>query len=130
MRQVSIFAENTKGAMQQVTQMIHDASINIMGMVTNDSAEYGIVRMIVSDPDKVVEILKAKGYICKTQRVIGVEIGDKPGALNKLLYDIDINVDYIYISYDRKTSAPIIILHTEDIPEVENCLTGKGYKVL
>ena len=73
MNQVSIFAENTKGAMQSITQALYDENICIMGMVTNDSAEYGIIRMVVDDVDAAVALLKEKGYICKRQRVIGVE---------------------------------------------------------
>ncbi|MCR4841873.1 MAG: amino acid-binding protein [Eubacterium sp.] len=133
MKQVSIFAENVKGAMQSITQTLTDAGINIMGMVTNDSAEYGIIRMAVDKTDDAIAALKEKGYICKSQTVIGVEIEDMPGALNDLLEAIavsNVNVNYIYISYNRSSTRPIIILHTEDISEVSNCLQGKGFKLV
>lgn len=132
MKQVSIFAENVKGAMRSITAVLHENGVNIMGMVTNDSAEYGIIRMVVDEPEKAVSALKDKGYTCKTQTVIGVEIADKVGALDELLgslYDSNININYIYISYNRETAAPIIILHTEDIAEVESCLKSSGFKV-
>lgn len=132
MKQVSIFAENTKGAMQAVTAVLNESGINIMGMVTNDSAEYGIIRMVVDDPDGALRALKERGYVCKTQSVLGVEIADKVGALDELLLslaDSNINVNYIYISYNRQSAAPIIILHTEDIAEVESCLISGGFKV-
>ena len=51
LKQVSIFAENKKGTMQKITQILFENDINILGSVNNDSAEYGIVRMVVSDPD-------------------------------------------------------------------------------
>ena len=133
MKQVSIFAENVKGAMRSITSILHDANINIMGMVTNDSAEYGIIRMVVDDPEKAVSALKARNYISKTQTVIGVEIDDKVGSLDRvleILSDGNININYIYISYNRVSAAPIIILHTEDIDAVENCLETNGFKVL
>ncbi len=133
MEQVSIFTENTRGAMQGLTGALSAAGINIMGMVTNDSAEYGIVRMVVSDTENAVKVLQDAGYICKATPVIGVEINDRVGALDALLCALResyVNVDYLYISYDRDSSRPIMILHTEDISEVENCLEGKGFQIV
>ena len=52
LKQVSIYAENRKGTMQQITGILLEENINILGSVTNDSAEYGIIRMVVSEPEK------------------------------------------------------------------------------
>ena len=62
LKQLSIFAENKKGTMQQITQILFENDVNILGSVNNDSAEYGIVRMVVSDPDKAEQALQAAGY--------------------------------------------------------------------
>lgn len=59
LKQVSIYAENRKGTMQKITSVLLKENINILGSVTNDSAEYGIIRMIVSNPEKTVEALEA-----------------------------------------------------------------------
>lgn len=59
LKQVSIYAENRKGTMQKITSVLLKENINILGSVTNDSAEYGIIRMIVSDPEKTVKALEA-----------------------------------------------------------------------
>ena len=64
LKQLSIYAENKKGVMQNITGILKDEDINILGSVTNDSAEYGIVRMVVSEPDKAMEALIAAGYLC------------------------------------------------------------------
>ena len=74
MKQVSIYAENKKGTMQRITGILLAKGINILGSVTNDSAEYGIVRMVVSDADEAIAALEADGFICKLTEVIGVEI--------------------------------------------------------
>ena len=63
LKQLSIFAENKKGTMQQITQILFENDVNILGSVNNDSAEYGIVRMVVSDPDKAEQALQAAGYM-------------------------------------------------------------------
>ena len=65
LKQLSIYAENKKGALQTMTNALYEAGINIWGSVTNDGAEYGINRMVVSDPDKAKEVLTERGYLCR-----------------------------------------------------------------
>ena len=130
LKQLSIFAENTKGRMQEVTGILLREDINILGSVTNDSAEYGIVRMVVSKPEKALEALTKAGFICKLSDVLGIEVKDEVGNLNNLLLSLqesNINIDYLYLSFNRDTGRPIMILHVEDIMEVEACLKSKGF---
>lgn len=132
LKQLSIYAENKKGVMQNITGILKDEDINILGSVTNDSAEYGIVRMVVSEPDKA-EALIAAGYLCHVIEVIGVEVEDKTGNLNDLLLtlkDSNVSVDYLYLSFNRDSGKPIMVFHTEDIMEVRSCLKSRGYTVL
>lgn len=130
LKQLSIFAENVKGAMHKMTQILQENDINILGSVTNDSAEYGIVRMVVSDPDKAGKALTEAGFLCKLNDVLGIEVKDEVGNLNNLLQsflDSNVNIDYLYLSFNRDTGRPIMILHVEDIMEVEACLKSKGF---
>lgn len=132
LKQVSIYAENKKGTFQDITSLLQKENINILGSVTNDSTEYGVVRMIVSDTEKTIRILEASGYLCKSTHIIGVEMADEVGSLNHLLLELldgNINVDYTYLCFNRDTGMPVIILHTEDIFEVENHLKAKGFAV-
>lgn len=132
LQQISIFAENRRGMMKEIAGALASEQINILGSVTNDSAEYGIVRMIVSDADRAYKVLTDMGCLCKLTKVIGVEITDEPGMLHKLLSAIHesyININYMYLSYNRDSGKPIIILHTEDVYEVEDALSGKGFTV-
>ena len=130
LKQLSIYAENKKGVMQNITGILKNEDINILGSVTNDSAEYGIVRMVVSDPDKAKEALIAAGYLCHVIDVIGVEVEDKTGNLNDLLLTLkDSNVS-VYLSFNRDSGKPIMVFHTEDTMEVRACLKSRGYTVL
>ena len=116
-----------------MTNALYEAGINIWGSVTNDGSEYGINRMVVSDPEKAKEVLAAKGYLCSFVDVLAVEIEDKPGALNNLLtalLDSNVNVDYTYLSFNRDSSTPVMILHTADPEEVEICLKAKGFMMV
>ena len=117
----------------EITRVLTNNGINIWGSVTNDSAEFGIIRMVVSDPELAKAKLEEAGFFCRLCNVIGVEMADEVGALNRLLntlYDSNINVDYIYLSFNRDSSLPVQILHAEDTPEVETCIKAKGFRVL
>ena len=130
LRQISVYAENRRGTMQRITRVLLDEGINIWGSVTNDSAEYGIIRMVVSDTDRAMAAFMRAGYLCRETEVLGVEVADEVGNLNRLLTALDesnINVDYIYLSFSRASANPIMVFHAEDAPEVEECLLTKGF---
>ena len=133
LEQVSIFAENKKGAMQKITQVLLQENINIWGSVTNESSEFGIVRMVVSDPDTARKALEAEGYMVKLTDIMGIEVPDHVGALDSVLRaisDSNINVNYIYLSFNRESAMPVMVLHTDDIWEAEESLKMKGYHLL
>ena len=130
LKQISIYAENKKGTFQKITGILFEEGINILGSVTNDSAEYGIIRMVVSDTEKALSALSAAGYMCRQTDVLGIEVKDEAGNLNKLLLamkESNINADYLYLSFNRASAMPIMVVHTADIYEVEECLRGKGF---
>lgn len=133
LKQLSMYVENKKGIMKHITSILKEEKINILGSVNNnDGAEYGIVRMVVSEPERAFEALKGAGYLCSLIDVMGIEMPDEVGSLNRLLgalSDSNINVDYIYLSFNRDTSKPILIMHAadEDIYEVESCMKAKGF---
>ena len=132
-RQLSIFAENRKGAMHRVTRVLADAGINMNTLVTNDSAEFGIIRMLVSDTDAALKCMKAAGYLCRVDTVVAAEIGDECGSLNRLLETLargNVNLDYLYVTYSGLGKRPVAILRTQDIMEVEGFLRAKGYQML
>ena len=130
-RQISIFTENRKGAMRSITRLLAEGGVDIDAFVTNDSAEFGIVRMLVSDPDKAGALLTAAGYQLKRTAVMAVEIPDEPGSLDRLLAcieDANINIDYLYASFDRESAGPIIIIRAEELDALEGFLKGKGFR--
>ena len=130
MQQVSVFAENQRGMMEKITGVLRSEDINILGSVTNDSAEYGIVRMVVSNPSAAVDALTKAGLLCHLTEVVGVELMDEVGNLNQLLQALsesNINVNYLYLSFNRETGMPIMVFHSEDIMEVKACIERIEY---
>ena len=129
-RQLSIFAENKKGAMNRITQILFDAGINMNTLITNDSAEFGIIRMLVSDTAAAAKVLQDAGYMCHSDYVSAAEIGDECGSLNDLLTVININLDYLYVTYNTLSRLPVAILKAADLMEVEEFLQARGYRTL
>ncbi len=132
LNQVSVFAENTKGALRKMTAVLAAANINIYSMLASDSAEFGIIRLVLTDPDRALTELKKAGYQCHIDKVIAVEMGDTPGSLDAILKNLEeanVTLDYLYISYDRQASQPVVIFKTRE-PEAETFLRGKGYKLV
>ncbi len=133
LKQVSVYAENKKGNLQTITGVLADRGINIWGSVTNDSAEYGIIRLIADKPEEAKDALIEAGYLASLSDVIGVEMQDEVGALNKLLIALresNINLDYIYLSFNRESGLPVQVLHTTDATEVASCLQAKGFHLV
>ena len=131
--QLSVYAENTRGAMLKVSKAISDSGIDILNVVTNDSAEFGIVRMIVDEPEKAEKLLSSMGYMCKVDKVIGVEIPDEVGSLTALLDVVNtckMIIDYIFVSYSRDTKTPLAIMKVTEAKEVEAKLRDNGYRTL
>ena len=130
LKQVSIYAENKKGQMEHITAVLAKENINILGSVTNDSAEFGIIRLVTTEPEKAFAALEKEGYHCRLNPVLAVEVTDEVGNLNKLLKALDesnINVDYLYLSFNRSSGKPIMVFHAPEPREVELCLKNKGF---
>jgi len=133
LKQVSVFGENSKGTFQKITDLLEKADINIWGSVTNDSAEFGIIRMIVSDPDAAHRLLVDAGYMCRVSNVLGVELVDEVGSLNRMLISFaesNISINYMYLSFNRDSGKPVMVINTDGIWEVQECLKSKGYALI
>ena len=133
LNQISLFAANTKGALSKMTAVLAESDVNIYTMLATDSAEFGIVRLIVDKPESAKLALEAAGYQCRLDKVIAIDMAsDKPGTLNRILADLqnaNVMIRYLYISFDRKDSTPIAVFSTNE-PETETFLKGKGYRLL
>lgn len=109
--QVSVFLENKSGTLEALVETIGKARINISALSIAETADFGIVRMIVSDAKKCEEILKEQNYTVKIRKVIEVQTPDEPGALASQLRHFtenDINVKYMY-GYSNGGTAYLIM---------------------
>ena len=130
-KQLSVFIENKEGRLERVTYVLKERNINIASFSLADTAEYGMLRMIVSDPDEGIRALKEEGFSAKLTDVIAVKIPQRPGTLNKvlkILHDAGLSVEYMYTlaTAGKDTS---IIMKASDLTKAVEVLTREGYEL-
>lgn len=116
--QLSIFLENKKGRMKKALEVLAHAGINIRALSIADTSDFGILRLIVPQPEDAQKLLKNNNFVVKMGYVIAVEMTDQPGGLSNvlgILNDANINLDYLYAFVDEKEEKAIVLLHPEDI---------------
>ncbi|GAG77112.1 unnamed protein product, partial [marine sediment metagenome] len=99
LKQISIFLPNQPGVLAKFTKILMDKQINMRAITVAETADYGILRIVVDKTDKAVEILKKENYLLSLTDVIAVNIPDKPGALHEIaefLGNNNVNIEYIY----------------------------------
>mgnify|MGYP006332897803 CR=1 FL=1 len=132
LNQVSLFTENTQRVLLKITSVLKKANIKICPMLANESAEYGIVRLVGDKADVAIAALKAEGLQCRQDKVIAVEMNDTPGYLDGILTALDnanIDISYLYISFNRENVKPVVVFKTTE-PETATFLIGRGYKLI
>ena len=98
-RQLSVFIENKAGRVSEVTDVLGTAGINIRGFSVSDTAEYGILRLVVDRPEDGMTALKEQGFTVKESDVICIRLDDAPGSLArvlKIVSDAGVNIEYVY----------------------------------
>lgn len=116
--QISVFLENKSGRLADVTKVLADGNINIRAMTIADTADFGILRLVVNNPDAACKILEEKDYTVRITKVLGIEIEDKPGGLHKIMEifkENGVNIEYLYASLEGANGKAVIIFKVEDI---------------
>lgn len=118
--QLSIFLENKEGRLLHALDIIEKLNINIRALSIADTSEFGILRLIVTNPLKIKEKLEENDFIVKITKVIAVSVADEPGGLNKILRILDkndINLEYLYAFVEPKSFDAIVLLKLENMDE-------------
>ena len=118
LKQITVFIENKPGRLEEVTGYLAGENINLHALSIADTTDFGILRMIVSDPEKAERVLKEKNFMVKTADVIAVAMGHSPGSLHKVLRELkalSISIEYMYAFTSRhKDYDAIVILRLND----------------
>ena len=133
MKQLSIFVENKVGSLAEVTRILKEAGINLRAVASFDSPSFGILRVIVDDPEHARELLLSEKHAVKMTDVLAVELVDKPGALDgalQRLAEAGISINYVYSFVLRKEAEPLMVLHVSDMEQGRRVLQEAGLRVV
>lgn len=116
-KQLSVFLENKLGRLAEITALIGQADVDIRALSIADTSDFGILRLIVDQPEKAVQLLQDAGAAVTLTDVIAVGISDKPGAFAevvKFMSDAGIGIEYMYAFISRTDSKAYIIMRVEN----------------
>jgi hypothetical protein len=131
--QISIFLENKSGRLAEVTEILARNGINIRALSLADTADFGILRLIVNDLEKTKAVLKEQGFTVATNEVIAVVLPDRPGGLASILALLQgktINVEYMYAFVQKSEGNAVLIFRFDEIEQAIDALRKAGIKVL
>jgi len=130
-KQISVFLGNTTGRLGDVTKTLANAGINLRAISIADTADFGILRLIVDKTDKAIDALTQAGFTTRLTDVAAVEIDDVPGSLAKLMelfQQSQINIEYLYASLEGKAGKAVVIFKINNLENGQQILRDKGFK--
>lgn len=116
-KQVSVFLENKSGRLAEVCQVLGREDINIRALCIADTSDFGILRLIVDDPDAAVEVLQDEGFSVGSTGVLALRIPDRPGGLGEVLGELQakgINVEYMYAFFITIAGDAVVLFKVDD----------------
>ena len=121
------------GSLSKPLEVLSDANINIRAMCMADTSEFGILRLVVDNPEKGKEALEENNFLVKLTEIIGVEMNDTPGGLTsvlKVIKDNEIDLEYLYAFSHDKAEKAILLLHADDIDKLISVLTDNDIPIV
>lgn len=130
--QLSVFIENREGRLEQVLETLKEKNINIISLSLADTSDYGLLRMIVSNPEEGKNALREAGFSAMLTKVLAVKLSHKVGQLQELLSEIckaGINIEYTYALATGNDDASIVI-KPADLEKAAVVLEKTGVEVI
>lgn len=132
-KQLSIFVENKEGRLAEITQILAENEVDIRALSLADTTDFGILRIIVNNPDVAVKALRDKGMTVSLTNVIAIGITDKPGGFAqavKILSEADISIEYLYAFVSRSGGTAYVILRVENNEKAIEVLKNADFAIL
>ena len=124
-QQISVFLENRTGTLAEVLATLHENNINIRAMSVAETADFGILRFIVNQPEKVEQVLRKAQFALRVTPVLTMVLDDSPGSLLdriEKLSSAGINIEYFYAFAVVGTERARIVLKVDALQEAEQLL--------
>jgi len=132
-KQLTVFVQNEQGTVVSVTKVLADQNVNLRALSIAETENFGILRLIVDQPEVAEKTLTGEGYLLKSIDVVGVKIGDAPGKLTAALDVLNkagINVEYLYAFMARTEKHAYVVLRVADNAVAEAALEGAGFHLI
>ncbi len=121
------------GSLSKPLEVLSNADVNIKALCMADTSEFGILRLVVDNPEKGKAALEENNFLVKITDIVGVEMNDTPGGLTtvlKVIKDNDIDLEYLYAFTHEKVGKAILLLHAEDIDKLISILNDNNIKTV
>jgi hypothetical protein len=132
-KQISIFLENRRGRLADVTRILTESKINMRALSLADTADFGVLRIIVDEQERCLGVLHDNDFIAQETDVIAVEVPDEPGGLYGILslFDRnDVNIEYMYAFVEKKMDRAAVIFKIDDHEKAKDVLGKSNINVL
>jgi len=132
-KQLSLFLENTPGALSRPMRLLARAGINILTLSLADSSQFGILRLILRDWEPALKLLEKNGFAVKVTDMVAVEVADEPGGLARILDVVEkakLNVEFMYAFTEKRANQAILVFRFNDPDLAIMMLQKRGINVL
>ena len=129
-RQLSVFLENKPGRLCAATDILAKEGINLSALTLADTSEFGILRLLVDQPDRAREVLMEAGIVVRISEVLAIAMEDAPGGavgILHLLSQAGLNIEYMYACVGKESGKALMVIRTDDIELAEDILHRGGY---
>lgn len=129
-QQLSVFLENREGRLDEVLEALAQGGVNIVALSLADTSEYGMLRMIVSDPHKGRAVLREAGITAMLTDVVALRVPHATGSLANAMHQLvdgEVNIEYMYAFANGRDAAAV--LKSDDPGRVIDILKGSGFDV-
>ena len=132
-RQLSVFVENKQGSLSSIAEVLAEAGIDIRAITIADTTDFGILRLIVKNPEQAKKVLQDKNFVVTINQVVGVEVPDKIGSLARMLRILDdahINIEYMYDFLALKNETVFVIIRVENSAKTVDLLEKNNFRCI
>lgn len=125
-QQISVFLENRAGQLSEIADVLAAENIDLRAIHIAETADYGVLRLIASQPKQAAELLLSKGFILSMTPVLAVDVPDQPGGLSRLLSvaaKAGVDVEYMYSMLAGENGQATMVFKVADNEKLEAVLS-------